>query len=119
MTSLSVVAMRNLLPISLVSYILFFTLKDLSDLSYFFGIQVQRDDDSFHLNQHKYVMSLVTKVSLASTKSLPTSMSSTTRLSKCDGDFLDDLVLYQQLVGSLQYCVLTHPEIAFLVGKFC
>lgn len=72
-----------------------FSLMDLGDLNYFFGIQVQHNGDSLHLNQHKYVMSLVTKDGLASAKPLLTPMSSTTRLSKFNGDPLDDIALYQ------------------------
>lgn len=74
--------MWNLFKNSLVS------LKDLGDLSYFLGIQIQCDDDTLHLNHHKYVTSLVAKVGIASSKPLPILKSSTTRLSKFDSDLL-------------------------------
>lgn len=98
-----------------------FNPKDLGELSYFLGVQVTRLGDSLHLNQHKYVMDLVSKARFGSSKLTATPMSSTTRLSKFDKDILEDNTLYRQLVRGLQYCVLTHPEIAFIVSSvgFC
>lgn len=46
-------------------------------------------------------------------------MSSHTRLSKFDGELLDDPTTYRKLVRGLQYDVITHPEIAFTIEKLC
>lgn len=78
-----------------------FSLKDFDDINYFFGIQIQHNRDSLHLNQHKHVMSLVTESGITSYKPLPTLMSLTTQVSKYDSDPLDDSTLYRQLVGDL------------------
>ena len=46
-------------------------------------------------------------------------LSSSTKLSQFHGDPLDDITAYRQIVGSLQYCVLNRPEIAFTVNQLC
>lgn len=64
-------------------------------------------------------MDLVNKEDLSSFKPFPTLMPSITRLSKFNGDLLDNLATYRYLVGGLQYYVLTHPETGFTVSKLC
>jgi hypothetical protein len=41
------------------------------------------------------------------------------KLSSLDGAPLDNATKYRQLVGGLQYCTLTHPEIAYSVNQLC
>jgi hypothetical protein len=41
------------------------------------------------------------------------------KLSKLDGDLLDDPTIYRQVVRALQYCTLTRPEIAYSVNQLC
>jgi hypothetical protein len=40
-------------------------------------------------------------------------------LSKHDGELLADPTTYRQVVGALQYCTLTRPEIAYSVNQLC
>ena len=41
------------------------------------------------------------------------------KLSKFEGDLLTDPTEYRQVVGALQYCTLTRPEISFSINQFC
>ena len=41
------------------------------------------------------------------------------KLSKHDGKPLSDHTIYRQIVGALQYCTLTIPEIAYFVNQLC
>jgi hypothetical protein len=41
------------------------------------------------------------------------------KLSKYGGVMFDDPTIYRHIVGSLQYCTLTKPEIAFSVNQLC
>ena len=56
---------------------------------------------------------------MADAKPSKSPCSSTSKLSKYDGDLLNDPTVYQHIVGSLQYCTLTRLEIAFSVNQLC
>lgn len=100
-----------------------FALKDLGDLSYFLGIEVHGDSDSLHLCQHKYFQDLLQRANMSSCKSSEQtqvfSMASGTILSARDGDPLPDPKQYCSLVGALQYCTITRPDLSFVVNKAC
>ena len=40
-------------------------------------------------------------------------------LSKFDGKVMEDVTIYQSVVGALQYVTLTWPDIAFAINKAC
>jgi hypothetical protein len=96
-----------------------FPLKDLGTLSYFLGIQVTRDASGLHACQTKYISELLHKTHMTEAKPSKTPCTSGSKLSKLDGDLLDDPTIYQQVVGALQYCTLTRPEIAYSINQLC
>ncbi|KAG8494864.1 hypothetical protein CXB51_012444 [Gossypium anomalum] len=97
-----------------------FSLKDMSDLHYFFGIEVTRTSaGSLHLCQRKYICDILERSGLAKAKSVNTPMISSSVLSKCDGERLSNPTEYRSLVGALQYIVLTRPNIAYAVNRVC
>lgn len=92
-----------------------FKMKDLGDLNYFLGIQVHRDASSLHLRQTKYINYLLHRSKMACAKPYSSPYSSGLRLSASDGESLAAVQVteYRQIVGALQYCTLTHSDIAF------
>ena len=96
-----------------------FPLKDLGPLHYFLGIQVTRHNHSIHLCQQKYISELLVKAHMDEAKPAKTPCSSGSKLSRHDGEPLSDPTPYRQLVGALQYCTLTRPEIAYSVNQLC
>ena len=48
-----------------------------------------------------------------------TPMSTTSSLSLYKGDSLSDPTSYQSIVGALQYCTITRPDISFALNKVC
>lgn len=94
-----------------------FELKDLGSLHYFLGIEVVFHDDVLHLNQRKYIVELLEKCGMLDTKSYGTPMVIGRHISKNDGIILADATQFKSTMGSLQYCLLTRPDIAFSVNK--
>jgi hypothetical protein len=96
-----------------------FPLKDLGPLSYFLGIQVTRDATGLHLCQTKYITELLHKTNMSGAKPSKSPCTSGSKLSRLDGEALTDPTSYRQVVGALQYCTLTRPEIAYSVNQLC
>lgn len=96
-----------------------FPLKDLGVLSFFLGIQVTRDAFGLHVCQTKCITKLLHKTHMTKAKPSKTPCISGSKLSKLEGDLLTDPTAYRQIVGALQYCTLTRPEIAYSVNQQC
>ncbi|KAK1663171.1 hypothetical protein QYE76_051330 [Lolium multiflorum] len=58
-----------------------FSIKDLGDLCFFWGIEVAKTQDGLLLTHTKYASDLLTKVDMHGCKSTPTPMSTTDQLS--------------------------------------
>jgi hypothetical protein len=96
-----------------------FPLKDLGPLHYFLGIQVTCDTSGIHVCQSKYISKLLHKTNMHESKFSKSPCTSGFKLSKLDGPTLSDPTIYRQVVGALQYCTLTRPEIAYSVNQLC
>lgn len=97
-----------------------FALKQLGDLEYFLGIEVQRlKDGSLFLSQSKYLRDLLDKAKMLEAKPISTPMVANLKLSKNEGDPLEDPSFYRSIVGALQYVTITRPELCFSVNKAC
>jgi hypothetical protein len=93
-------------------------IKDLGNIGFFLGIKATRTADSLHLSQAKYIVDLLHRTHMLGAKPNASPCSSATKLSKFDGDLL---LLpdpeYRQVVGALQYCTLTRPDISFSINQ--
>uniref|UniRef100_A0A2N9J9Y4 Integrase catalytic domain-containing protein n=1 Tax=Fagus sylvatica TaxID=28930 RepID=A0A2N9J9Y4_FAGSY len=96
-----------------------FPLKDLGALSYFLGIHVVRNSQGLHLSQSKYIVELLHRAHMIGAKPCSTPTASSSKLSLHDGVSLSEATEYRQIVGALQYCTLTRPDIAFSVNQLC
>jgi hypothetical protein len=98
-----------------------FALKDLGDLHYFLGIEVNKVRDGVILTQDKYASDLLKKVGMSDCKPVSSPLSTSEKLSLHDGSLLgnNDATQYRSIVGGLQYLTLTRPDIAFSVNKVC
>jgi histone deacetylase 1/2 len=98
-----------------------FALKDLGDLHYFLGIEVNKVNDGIVLTQEKYASDLLKKVGMSDCKPVSTPLSTGKKLSLYEGSLLgpSNESQYRSIVGALQYLTLTRPDIAFSVNKVC
>ena len=87
-----------------------FALKNLDTLHYFLGVEATWTlDGGLHLSQTKYILDLLHKTNMLSSKPQPTPMLSTSCLTKDATSVVDDPSLYQTVVGSLQSLVQNLP----------
>lgn len=62
---------------------------------------------------------LLARVGMLDAKSASTPMASDTHLSLYAGEPLSDPTAYRKIVGALQYCTITRPDLSFAVNKVC
>jgi hypothetical protein len=96
-----------------------FPIKDLGRINYFLGVEVIHAPHGLFLSQRKYILDLLQKTNMLTAKTVTSPMSSSTTLSRFDGEAFDDPSLYRSIVGSLQYLSLTRPDVSFAVNKVC
>ncbi|KAK0607846.1 hypothetical protein LWI29_021486 [Acer saccharum] len=80
-----------------------FALKDLGSLHYFLGIEVQHSSSGIHLSQNKYILDLLDKAGMKTTRSYPSPMVSSTgnHLSTYTGCPIFSPSEYRSIVGAL------------------
>lgn len=97
-----------------------FPLKDLGNLNFFLGIQVQETAaGGISLNQTKYINDLLQKANMSTANPMKTPMVSTAKLTAHDTNEADNPSLYRSLVGGLQYVTVTQPDAAYAVNRVC
>jgi histone deacetylase 1/2 len=98
-----------------------FALKDLGELHYFLGIEVNKVPNGIILSQDKYASDLLKRVNMSDCKPVSSPLSTSEKLSAFEGTPLGsiDATRYRSVVGALQYLTLTRPDIAFPVNKVC
>ncbi|KAE8712228.1 hypothetical protein F3Y22_tig00110260pilonHSYRG00155 [Hibiscus syriacus] len=92
-----------------------FSLKDLGALSYFLGIEVLRTNKSIVLSQRKFALELLEKTGMKTAAPCSTPMTLACKLSREEGDFLEDASEYRSIVGSLLYLCHTRPDLSLSV----
>lgn len=94
-----------------------FDIKDLEPLHYFLGIHVVHKNDGLSLSQDKYVGDLLLKSGMEMSKPCATPCLPYNQLLQDDRKPYNNLALYRNLVGALQYLTFTRPDIAFAVHQ--
>jgi hypothetical protein len=96
-----------------------FAVKDLGNLHYFLGVEVQHTNSGLFLSQRRYIEDLLRRTNMHEAKPISSPMSSSIGISAFIGDPMEDPSLYRSTVGSLQYLSLTRPDLAFSVNRVC
>ena len=94
-----------------------FSLKDMGHLSYFLGMEVIPNDHGILLSQRSYIVDLLTCTKMMDAKPVHTPLPTTPPITLHSGSSLKDPTEYRTIVGSLQYLLITQPDIAFAVNK--
>lgn len=93
-----------------------FSLKDLGDLSYFLGVEVQKHSKGLILNQRQYIMDILHRANMHEAKAMNTPLVVDPPLTK-HGTAYSNPTEYRGILSCLQYLSLTRPHIAFAVNK--
>ncbi|WVZ83847.1 hypothetical protein U9M48_030944 [Paspalum notatum var. saurae] len=98
-----------------------FALKDLGNLSFFLGIEVQKEGNGILLSQEKYALEILSRVGMTYCRPCTTPLPSSEKLSRFEGKELstEDGTKYRSIVGALQYLTLTRPDLSYSVNKVC
>ncbi|XP_057965274.1 uncharacterized mitochondrial protein AtMg00810-like [Malania oleifera] len=96
-----------------------FPVRDLGNLSFFFGLEIDHTTAGLFISQRKYINNLLTHSNMLQCKPMSSPMAASLKLSKFDSPDFDDPALYRSLIGGLQYLNFTRPNISFAVNKLC
>ncbi|XP_019431293.1 PREDICTED: uncharacterized protein LOC109338488 [Lupinus angustifolius] len=110
---------KNIDEITKVKQILDITykIKDLGKLRYFLGLDIARYASSIHLNQRKYVLSLLEESSTLASKTAKTPFEPTTKLQAHEGIPITDPSSYKRLVGKLIYLTISRHDIYYAIQQ--
>ena len=96
-----------------------FPIKDLGELSYFLGVEALRNQAGLHMRQTKYITDLLNNTYMLGARPLRCPSSSGSKLSSTAVERLENPTEYRQVVGALQYCTITRPDISYSVNQLC
>lgn len=94
-----------------------FTFTSIGNLGYFLGIEASHDAYGLYLWQSKYIIDVLHRSRMFGAKSYPALFVSGQKLSARHGESINDVTW--QIVGALQYCMLSRPEIAYSINQLC
>ncbi|KAL6329336.1 hypothetical protein AAG906_017640 [Vitis piasezkii] len=83
------------------------------------GVEVDRSSQGLHLRQTKYICDLLDRTHMAGAKPLASPTVASTKLSSTNGELLSDPSTYRHIIGALQYCTITRPDISYAVNQLC
>ena len=92
-----------------------FDIKDLGSLKYFLGIEIARSSKGLFLSQRKYVLDLLRETGKMGVKPASVPMEYNNK-SIHDTEPLEDIGVFQRIVGKLIYLTITRPDISYAVS---
>ncbi|XP_060175305.1 uncharacterized mitochondrial protein AtMg00810-like [Lycium barbarum] len=93
-----------------------FHMKEPGQLNHFLGLEINHTQGGIFLHQQKYSRDLLKKFGMLECKPIATPIEPNAEMCAHEGKDLEDVTMYQQLVGSLINLTQTRPDISFVVG---
>lgn len=92
-----------------------FHMKDLGQLRYFLGLEIDSNEDGIFISQKKYAMDILREHNMLRAKPLQLPLDTHIKLTPDMGDPLPNPAVYQRLLGQLIYLTITRPDLCFSV----
>jgi hypothetical protein len=92
-----------------------FEMSMMGELQFFLGLQIKQSKEGTFVHQAKYTKDIVRKFKMEDSKSMTTTMSTTTTLDADEEGEHVDQKEYRSMIGSLLYLTATRPDIQFSV----
>jgi len=93
-----------------------FEMTDLSEMSYFLGMEVQQNQRGIFIDEQKYAKEILRKFKMEECKSMNMPMNLKEKLCKEDGADKVDEAIYRSLIGYLMYLTTTRPDIMHAIS---
>ena len=93
-----------------------FDKKDLGELWYFLGIEIVRTKEGIWLSQRQYALDMLSKYGMADCKPILMPLDQNLKLRADEGQVLDDVTMYREIVGSLIYLTISQLDLSYTVG---
>jgi hypothetical protein len=98
-----------------------FEMSDVGIMNYFLGMEIHQCSLGIFVSQRKYAVDILKKFKLESCKEVATPLVQNEKISKNDGEKLEEPSAFSSLVGSLLYLTATRPDLIFpadLLSRF-
>jgi len=92
-----------------------YEMKDLRQLSYFLGLEIDSNPSGYYLSQAKHATNLISRARLTDNRITTTPIETNAKFDARNGAPLSNPTLYRQLVGNLIYLTVTRPDITYAV----
>jgi hypothetical protein len=93
-----------------------FDMKDLGELHYFLGIEVIQSPKGIWLLQRQYALNKLSEYGMTGCKPILIPLEQNVKLSACEGDLVEDTIMYRHIVRNLIYMTITRPNLNYVVG---
>lgn len=95
-----------------------FPLKNMGAPHYFLGIEFIPTKSGIFLYQHKYIRDVLENLDMERAKPTPTPLSPSATLQLHDGSPDTNAMTFHQIIRSIRYLNLMHPDLSFSINKF-
>ena len=85
-------------------------------LSYFLGLEINSSSDEYYISQAKFASDLLSKAGITDNKTISAPLEYNVMLTPLASEPIFNATRYRQLVGSLIYLTVSHPDISHVVG---
>ncbi|MCO5613474.1 hypothetical protein L7F22_067751 [Adiantum nelumboides] len=93
-----------------------FDMKDLGELQYFLGIEIIHTEEGIWLSQRQYALDMLSKYGMADCKPISMPLDQNVKFRADEGQVLEDVTMYRQIVGSLIYLTISRPDLSYPTG---